>query len=676
MISLSTIDYTVIVGFFVIILAVGLAMSRKASTNLESYFLGGRNLPWYMLGVCGMSGWFDLAGTMIITSFLYMLGPLGLYIEFRGGAVLVLAFMLAYIGKWHRRSGCMTAAEWNTYRFGTGFSGELIRLVTAIMGIVTTVGMLAFLVRGATLFMGMIFPVDPLLLTVGLLALASLYTVMAGFYGVVLTDLVQGAIMITGCIIISVIAWHEVPTMEVLAATAYKVTGNANWVASAPTWHASMPKGYEAYEALIMAAAFYFLRNVLGGMGSGTEPRFFAARNTREASMQCLLQGVTVMFRWPLMISFAILGIFLVAKIMPDGDKAAKVAEIIRASKPDLTEGAWHSYTSDLVHHPEKAVPGLVDSLTELLGPEWHSPVLMVGHRGTVNPEVVLPAVLMQSLGPGLRGMIIVALLAALMGALTGVVNGASALFVRDIYQNFLRPKAANRELMTMAYLSSAVVIIAGFAMGMGADNINFLWGWIVMGLTAGGLGPAFLRLYWWRVNAWGMAAGILFGGLAAVIQGLFAPKMPEWIQFSMMTLISFAATIIVSLMTPETPRKVVEYFYRTTRPFGLWKPYWKDLPETDKVAWGREHRNDMITTVITLVWQVTMFLLPMQLLTRNWVGFYTTLPIFLAGCVGLYLFWWKNLPSADEKVADFVSKPPPAHAPLTMEAARDEVSG
>ena len=60
---------------------------------------------------------------MIITSFLYLLGPRGLYIEFRGGAVLVLAFLLAYTAKWHRRSGCMTSAEWNTYRFGAGFSG-------------------------------------------------------------------------------------------------------------------------------------------------------------------------------------------------------------------------------------------------------------------------------------------------------------------------------------------------------------------------------------------------------------------------------------------------------------------------------------------------------------------------------------------------------------------------
>ena len=193
------------------------------------------------------------------------------------------------------------------------------------------------------------------------------------------------------------------------------------------------------------------------------------------------------------------------------------------------------------------------------------------------------------------------------------------------------------------------------------------------MGLTAGSLGPGLLRLYWWRANAWGMAAGLFAGGLAAILQRLLVPGMSEWGQFTMMTLISFGASIAGSLLTAETSRDVVKYFYRTTRPFGFWGPYWKALPESDKVSWGREHRNDMITTGIALVWQVSLFLLPMQFLTRNWQGFFGTLPIFLLGCAGLYFFWWKNLPSADEKIADFVSRPPAPHAPLTVEAAREE---
>lgn len=657
--SLTTLDYSVIATFFLVILVAGFMMARKAGKDLESYYLGGRRLPWYFLGVSGMSAWFDLTGTMIITSFLFLLGPRGLYIEFRGGAVLVLAFLLAYTAKWHRRSGCMTGAEWNTYRFGRDLPATMLRTVSAIMGIVTTVGLLAYMVRGATLFLGMIFPVNPTFLAIIILGLAAGYTVVAGFYGVVVTDLVEGAIMITGCITISLLAWHLTTSAEALSALAMQVTGNPNWISSAPAWHADMPQGYEAYRSLMMAALFYLARNILGGMATGTEARYLAARNARDASRQCLIQGLTVMFRWPLMISFAILGLHLVAKQFPDPAKGTQVAEVIHRANPNLTAGQWHEYTSHLAHHPDTASPELVGEVEKVLGPEWKGSLLLIGSNGKVNPEVILPAVLLSYVQPGLRGLLIVSLLAALMGALTGYVNGASALFVRDIYQNFLRPKASNRELIWTAYVSSILIVVGGFAMGLTAPSINDLWSWIIMGLTAGALGPGLLRLYWWRVNAWGMTAGIFFGGVAAVVQRTLAPEMSEWYQFALMTSISFAATILISLITKPTAPETVRHFYRTTRPFGLWGQFRQELPPETREAMNSEHRYDILTSACALVWQVCLFLLPMQLLTRNWQGLMTTLPIFLTGCVALYFFWWKKLPDPDEKIADFSSLSP-----------------
>ena len=663
MTDLTYLDYGIIGTFLAIILFVGLAASRMASRSLEHYFLGGRNLPWYLLGISGMSSWFDLTGTMIITSFLYMLGPRGLYIEFRGGAVLVLAFMLAYTGKWHRRSGCMTGAEWNIYRFGAGFSGELVRLVSALVGIITTIGLLAYLVRGATLFMAMVFPVDPVWLTIGILGMASLYTVMAGFYGVVLTDLVQGSIMIIGCLVVGVVAWGHVPDAATLNAAAAKVTGNPHWIDSAPAWKVTMPKGYEAYQSLIMAAFFYFLRNILGGMATGAESRFFAARSTREASLQCLLQALTIMFRWPLMIGFAILGIFWVSQYVPDETVMSQAADILRKANPTLTANSWQIYTNQIVHHPKTAPPGVIDQLTATLGPDWKVSLPMVSVRGTVNPEVILPAVLLHAIPPGLKGLLIVALLSALMGALTGQVNAASALFVRDIYQNFLRPKATTRELITMAYFSSATIIVTSFLMGLSASSINDIWSWFIMSLTAGALGPGLLRLYWWRANAWGMTAGLLAGGIAAVMQRIFDPGMAEWMQFVTMSGVSLGFTVFGSLASGETPRDVVRYFYNTTRPFGAWGPFWKELTIAEKARRSREHRLDIATVACALIWQICLFLVPMQLLTHNVEGMETTVPIFLVGCVGLYFLWWKHLPDPNEKIADFVSRPP-VHSP------------
>ncbi|NLF57915.1 MAG: sodium:solute symporter, partial [Candidatus Hydrogenedens sp.] len=90
---LGTLDYAVIAGYLLILLAIGWFLKNAASASLEDYFIGDRKIPWWALGITGMSSFLDMTGTMIITSFLFMLGPRGLFIEFRGGAVLVLAFM-------------------------------------------------------------------------------------------------------------------------------------------------------------------------------------------------------------------------------------------------------------------------------------------------------------------------------------------------------------------------------------------------------------------------------------------------------------------------------------------------------------------------------------------------------------------------------------------------------
>ncbi|MBC8216857.1 MAG: hypothetical protein H8E73_00175, partial [Planctomycetes bacterium] len=125
---LNGFDYGVIVVYFAILVSLGLYLRKKASSSLEEYFLGGRRLPWWALGISGMASFLDITGTMMVISFLYMLGPRGLYIAFRGGAVLVLAVMLLWIGKRHRRSGWMTRAEGMSYRLCGGGWGRGARI--------------------------------------------------------------------------------------------------------------------------------------------------------------------------------------------------------------------------------------------------------------------------------------------------------------------------------------------------------------------------------------------------------------------------------------------------------------------------------------------------------------------------------------------------------------------
>lgn len=240
---LGTTDYAVMVCYFAFLVGLGLVLRRKASASVEDYFLGGRQLPWWALGVSGMASFLDLTGTMVIVSFLYMIGPRGLFVEFRGGAVLVLAVMMLWSGKWHRRSGCITNAEWMIYRFGNTAGGQFARMAGAIAAIVSNIAMVTYLIKGTGLFVAMFLPFSPQVCAVLMIGVATLYILTAGFYGVVYTDLFQSGIILAAVIVISVIAYLKNPGAEQLSALAYEVTGQSAWMTSACSWKRRCRKG-------------------------------------------------------------------------------------------------------------------------------------------------------------------------------------------------------------------------------------------------------------------------------------------------------------------------------------------------------------------------------------------------------------------------------------------------
>ncbi|MBE2213493.1 MAG: sodium:solute symporter [Opitutaceae bacterium] len=653
MTSFAPLDLAIIAGYFLLTLVVGLWMTRRASQGLNHYFLGGRSMPWYLLGIAGMTNWFDLTGTMIITSFLYMLGPRGLFIEFRGGAVLVLAFMACYLGKWHRRSGCMTNAEWITYRFGKGQAARWMRVITALMWMVLTIGMLAYLVRGTSLFVGLFVPYPPMVVTAVLIAVCGLYTILSGFYGVVLTDLVQGLIIMGACLVISFMAFNLASDAPTFAALAANVTGNSQWTDSVPRWHTTMPRGYQVYEMLVGFAGLYLLRSILAGLGTGGESRYFGAKSDRDCGLLSILQGCTVAFRWPMMIGFAVLGLVLVNRLFPDKAVIEATAEAIHRHYPNAVASNWHDITTTLISRPDAAPVGVVAEVEQTLGEDWQRKLPLVGINGTINPEQVLPAVIANSVPVGVRGLILVAMLAAMMSTLTGWVNQAGAMMVRDIYQNLFRPGAANRELILCSYAASILLIVGGFWMGVKAGSINELWSWLMMGLQAGWIAPLALRLYWWRCNAWGVVGGTVLGGLGAVLTKAFVPGMLEWQQFFLMTTLSTIGTVAGSLLTVPTDRETLRHFYRTTRPFGWWKPLRDELAPEERAARSKEHRNDILAVPFFLLAQVTLFLLTMQAVIHAWSSFFATLLLFVVGAVGVWWFLWRNLPPADNPGTD-----------------------
>ena len=141
--NLGPLDTSIVAVYLASVIAIGFYVKRKSAAGLESYFLGNRQMPWWMLAMSGSSSYFDITGTMWIVSLLVTLGLRGMWIQFVWGFIIA-AFYMTFMGKWIRRSGVMTGAEWMETRFGSGRAGELARASYTLYAVLTITAFLAY----------------------------------------------------------------------------------------------------------------------------------------------------------------------------------------------------------------------------------------------------------------------------------------------------------------------------------------------------------------------------------------------------------------------------------------------------------------------------------------------------------------------------------------------------
>ena len=208
---LSGIDLAIVIGFLVLVTIVGYLLSKMASEGIESYFLGGNKIPWWLLGISTATSNFDMSGTMIIVAVVFGLGYKGFLVEIRGGVGMSLAFILVFLAKWLRRSRVMTSAEWMKLRFGTDTQGKTAHMLSSIANIVLSLGMIIYFAKGSGKFLEDFLPFSELTCTTAMVAVGLFYTLMSGLYGVVFTDVIQMLLLTFTAIFITITAFAVTP---------------------------------------------------------------------------------------------------------------------------------------------------------------------------------------------------------------------------------------------------------------------------------------------------------------------------------------------------------------------------------------------------------------------------------------------------------------------------------
>ena len=590
---MATIDIIIIVVYLSAIVVVGLVMQKKASAGIDSYFLGNRKLPWWALGASGMASNTDIAGTMINTAFIYALGTKGFFIEIRGGVTLIMAFLMVFMGKWNRRSQVMTQAEWMHFRFGTKKEGDVARIISAIASIIMTVAMVTYFVIGAGKFVGDFLGIDPLYASILMIILAMTYTIASGLYGVVWTDVFQGIFIFGVIIYISVLAMTTVDLPDEFLVSVPMMDGSftaikttlAEWSRMTPPQEMNMPEGstFSIYNLFGIAIMFYLFKVTLegaSGAGGYMLQRYFAARSDREAGLLSLFWTCLLAFRWPLIASFAMLGIY-------------------------------HGIETGTV---------------------------------IADPELVLPTVIKNYIPVGVKGFLIAGLMAAAMSTFDSTVNAGAAYWVKDLYQTYLRPNASEKDLILQSRLASLIIVLLALLFSLTISNINEIWGWITMGIGAGMFIPQVIRWYWWRFNGYGFAIGTAVGMIAAVLTKAFGGPIAEYNSFLIASGSSLVGCIIGTYLTPPTERGVLSHFYKVTRPFGFWGSVRTEIPTDVLNQINEENRRDIIAIFFAVPWQVVLFLTGMMIVMKQWSNVINLFGLLVVLSAGLYWFWYRHL--------------------------------
>ena len=591
--KLSLLDQFIVVLYLTVIMGIGFAMKRRAAKGMAAYFLGGRQLPWWALAMSGSSSYFDITGTMWIVSLFILLGLKGMWVHWLWGFPIT-AFYLAYMGKWIRRSGVLTGAEWMYTRFGNNQAGDLARLAYTLFAILTITALLGYGAIGMGKFGAVFLPFEPFTCAVLILAFTGLYVVAGGFHGIVRVEIVQTIVLSAGAITFAVIGWQHFDAATFTA----KVPAGWNSIAPAmrPVELQGVVSGGTDFSLFGALVAVWLAKGLLLCF-SGPEQlydfqRFLAARDARDASKLGALWGVIHTVRWPFAMAIAVM-----------------------------------------------AITGLGD------------PALDAALKK--DPEAALPLIIGARLPHGLVGFMLAALLSGFLATFSSTVNGGAAYLVKDIYQRYLNPQASSRTLIRASYVASALLIVIGLGIARFGTSINTAFMWIFGTLAAGILPANVLRWYWWRLNGWGYAAGI-FGGMALSLGQVIGDNyvwrapLPLYVGFPVIALASTFICIVVALLTKPTDASTLARFYATVQPAGAWGRVKASVLSANP-EFRREgpFSRDALNTVCALMAICALYLATLYLILHRYGVACACLGASLVMGVLLFFTWYRNLPPA-----------------------------
>ena len=518
--QLTTLDWLILGSFLILSLGIGLFVSRKASSNFSSYFLAGRNQPWWLLGISMVATTFSTDTPNLVADIVRSNGVLG---NWTWWAFLLSGMLTVFLySKLWRRSGVSTDVEFYEIRYSGRTAAFLRGFRAAYLGLVFNVLIMASVTLAAIKIGSVMFGWSPLQTVLLAASVTVVYSTLGGLRGVLLTDMLQFAMAMIGSIgaTIYILQLPEIGGLRSMLSHP-AVQGRLEFWPSFESMSWSDLAPVFLVPLLVQWWAAYYPGSEPGGGGYLVQ-RMLSAKDEGNAL------GATLLFNllhyalrpWPwILVALASLVVF------PE-------LQDIQEQFPNVPE---HVVRNDL------AYPAML---------------------------TFLPA--------GLLGLVVTSLAAAYMSTMSTSVNWGSSILVNDLYHRFLRPDATEGKLVWTGRFSTILLMVVACTFSLLIESALEVFQ-ILLQIGAGTGLIYMLRWFWWRINAVTELVAMIASFLVAMLIPYTAGNLNSWQQLLVGVALTTLCWLPVAFLTAPTDETILVEFYRRIRPGG---PGWTRIAQ------------------------------------------------------------------------------------------------
>jgi len=514
--TLTTLDWTIVGAYFALSLAVGIWASKQAGKDTKSFFLAGRNMPWWLLGVSMVATTFSTDTPNLVTDLVRQNGVSGNWVWW----AFLLTGMLTvfvYAKLWHR-SGVLTDIEFYELRY-SGKAAAFLRGFRALyLGLVFNVLVMGAVSLAAVKFGEIVLGWPGWLTLLIACSITLSYSTLGGLKAVIITDFVQFSLAMVG----SIWAMIYILSLEQIGGLSNLIT-HANVVDKlALIPDLSDPDIWVPILLVPLAVQWWasYYPGAEPGGGGYIAQRMFSAKDEKNAVSATLFFNVAhyALRPWPwILIALSSLIVF-----------------------PEL---------SDI----QDAFPNL--------SPD------KLGH------DVAYPAML-TLLPTGLLGLVAASLIAAFMSTMSTQLNLGASYLVNDFYQRFIKPDASEKHLVNVGRLFTVISIILGGGLGLFLTSAGQAFDLLLM--IGAGTGMIYiLRWFWWRINAYTEIVAMVSSLCIAFYFNFINQSFPGWEKIVIGAILTTVVWVVATYFTPPDDEETLKNFVKKVNPGGPgWSRY------------------------------------------------------------------------------------------------------